>query len=76
VARVHGAERRIVKQVCGAGRCGVAGSGGALLLMVISLCFYTTKTINKTLFLGANKQRHSDLGANNLVPHVYVIICL
>ena len=47
-----------------------------VLLMVISPCFYITKTVNKTLFLGANKQEHSDLGRNNLVPHVHVIICL
>ena len=38
--------------------------------------FLNTKTVNKTLFLEANKQGHSDLGANNLVPHAYVIICL
>jgi hypothetical protein len=30
----------------------------------------------QNIFLEANKQGHSDLGANNLVPHVHVIICL
>ena len=45
-----------------------------VVLTIISPCFYTTKTVNKTLFLGANKQRHSDLGANNVVPHVHAII--
>jgi hypothetical protein len=38
--------------------------------------FYITKIVNKTLFLGANKKKHSDLCTNNLVPHVDVIICL
>ena len=46
------------------------------LLMVISPYFYDIKTVNKTTFLGANKLRHSDLGTNNLVPHVHIIICL
>jgi hypothetical protein len=49
-------------------------SVGGVLLTVISPCFYITKTVNKTLFLGANKQEHSDLGKNNLDPHVHVII--
>ena len=47
-----------------------------ILLTVVIPWFYPIKTINKTFFLEGNYQTHSDLGTNNLVPHVLVIIWL
>src|ERR687884_2343532 len=49
---------------------------GGILLTVVIPCFYPIKTINKALFWEGNPQTHSDLGTNNLVPHVLVIIWL
>lgn len=46
------------------------------LLTIISSYIYIVKTIDKTSFLGDNKQRSSDFGTNNLVPHVHVTIGL
>ena len=45
-------------------------------MTVVIPCFYPIKTINKALFWEGNPQTYSDLGTNNLVPHVLVIIWL
>jgi len=42
--------------------------------MVDKPYFYPIKTVNNTFFLEENHQTHSELGTNNLVPHVHVII--
>jgi len=44
------------------------------MLTVDKPYFYPIKTVNNTIFLEENHQTHSDLGTNNLVPHVHVII--
>jgi len=43
------------------------------LLTVDKPYFYPINTVNNTFFLEENHQTHSDLGTNNLVPHVHVI---
>ena len=47
-----------------------------ILLTVVIPYFYPIKTINKALFWEGNHRTHSDLGTNNLVPHVLITIWL